>query len=99
MGGERDLLLARVGRGREPYRPPGERPRDPHPLGLVVGQRRRPSFSEPSTVIRSGSAPSSASCSPARSSWARMRSKRPSNAGAMPPSSRQRRKLRFEIGR
>ena len=41
MGGERDLLLARMGRGREPDRPPGERPRDPHPLGLVVGQGRR----------------------------------------------------------
>ena len=42
MGGERDLLLARMRRGGEPDRPPGERPRDSHPLGLVVGQGRRP---------------------------------------------------------
>jgi hypothetical protein len=39
-GGD-DLLLARMGRGGEPERPPGEGAAEAHPLGLVVGQRRR----------------------------------------------------------
>ena len=86
VGGEHDLLLARMGRGGEPDRPR----RRGRARSAAARARRRasgaaPSLSEPSTETCAGSAPRSWSCSEARSSWARMRSKRPSSDRADAP--------------